>query len=276
MKINYKNTALGLLDDPNNFNFGFPNPDITPQMSKGELKTFGYSIIKAAPALKELCGNNVQFVSKSFFEAFAKGASKLTDVILNEEIEDGGTVIMGGHSGGYTHWHTYYYYVRTYFNESKEWQYEILFMDFSIHKNAQFHALDVYTSYTEEGSKDYIWNGYKDTGRDIMWWHTFWLSFVFFKKYCEIETKVIPATKKEKNVGVKYLNATQRNITVIDSTWFTTLVKSDGFKVRGHFRFQPYGPGNSLRKLIWIQDFEKDGYMRTAKALTQNNNSNGS
>lgn len=86
-----------------------------------------------------------------------------------------------------------------------------------------------------------------------------------FIKYAEIEVKYLPANKKVKDISTKYVNETDSNIQVLDSTWFTTLVKSDAFKVRGHFRLQPCGAGMKDRKLIWINDFEKKGYVRNFK-----------
>ena len=97
------------------------------------------------------------------------------------------------------------------------------------------------------------------------------LSLVLFLKYCDLETKIIKSGKKELHVGTKYINETKSNVEILDSTWFTTIVKSDGFKVRGHFRFQPCGEGLVNKKLIWISDFEKTGYTRTAKILNQSN-----
>lgn len=278
MKLNYKNTALGLIDNPKKFSFGFPDPDMTPFKTPKELKDFGYSLVRGADQLKALCGRNVQLVSQSFLEAFGKGAGKLKDAILNEEIEDSGVLIGGGFTNGYTHWHTYYYYVRTYFDENGKWTPEILFMDFSKHSRADEPALDIFVSMAENtGVKDLIWNGYIEDGRDITYWCSWIIAFVFFKKYCPIETKVIKAEKKDHHIGIKYVNETKHNIEILDSTWFTTLVKSEGFGVRGHFRFQPCGPGLKLRKLIWIDAFEKEGYTRQAKVLNQNqNNENNS
>ena len=64
-----------------------------------------------------------------------------------------------------------------------------------------------------------------------------------------------------------YNNRSKFPITIIDSTWLTTLVKSDAFKVRGHFALQAYGPGWSKRRLRWISEYEKPGYTRLAKKL---------
>jgi hypothetical protein len=55
----------------------------------------------------------------------------------------------------------------------------------------------------------------------------------------------------------------------LDSTWFTTIVRSEGFKVGGHFRMQPFGKNLSDRKLIWISPFDKNGYTRKAKILSK-------
>lgn len=91
----------------------------------------------------------------------------------------------------------------------------------------------------------------------------------FFKQYAEVETKYLDPKKKQIDINCKYINETNTGITILDSKWFTTLVKSDSFKVRGHFRLQPYGEELKQRKLIWINDFEKDGYTAKAKILKQ-------
>lgn len=94
------------------------------------------------------------------------------------------------------------------------------------------------------------------------------LSAELFINFAEVETKVMkPNTQiwDERMVNAIYNNKTRCDITVIDSTWYTNLVSSGAFKVRGHFRLQPHGPGLKDRKLIWINDFEKEGYHRKAK-----------
>lgn len=280
MKINYKNTALGLIDDPKNFAFGFPDPDITPKRTPKELKEFGRSLINAAPALKQMCGNNIQYVSRSFWEAFNKGFPKLKDLFYNEEVDDGGVIITGGFEQGYTHIHTYYYAVTTIKHEGKIVAYNVVFMDFSKHAKATEHALDVYVSITSDeeqamlSTKSIIWDGYALDKKDTGYWEIFIISFCLFKKYCDIETKIIdPKKNRRANVaGTKYLNETDKRIQVLDCTWFTNLVVSGAFEVSGHLRWQPYGPGLAQKKLIWISDYQKEGYTRKAKVLMQNNN----
>ena len=47
-----------------------------------------------------------------------------------------------------------------------------------------------------------------------------------------------------------------------DSKWYTEISNDESFKVSGHFRLQPYGDGT--KRLIWINEFTKNGYHRKA------------
>jgi hypothetical protein len=95
--------------------------------------------------------------------------------------------------------------------------------------------------------------------------------FSMFKTFAEVETKMLPAGKKIQEIDCKYVNDTKLNILHLDSKWFTNLVKSEGFNVRGHFRLQAYGKGLNDRKLIWINSFSKTGYTAPARKLSENN-----
>lgn len=277
MKINYKNTALGLIDDPKSFAFGFPDPDITPLLTPKELRAFGKSLIDNAGMLKELCGNNIQYVSEPFWEAYAKGRHKLRDIFDKEEFQEGGVLITT--RPGVTH--TYYYFVNAGFFNGK-WAYQLMYIDFTKRPSHgdDGPALDAYISVNinddgEEISRnELLYNGYIDEGRDAGFFEALILTFVLFKKYCDIETKIIDPKKNRRATiaGQKYVNETDKRITILDSTWFTNLVVSGAFEVSGHLRWQPYGPGLSQKKLIWISDYQKEGYTRKAKVLMQNNN----
>lgn len=95
------------------------------------------------------------------------------------------------------------------------------------------------------------------------------IATINFIKYAETEVKILEPNKVTKGVECKYVNDTRSKINILDSKWFTTLVKSDAFKVRGHFRLQPCGEGLKNRKLIWVSDFEKSGYTAPARKLNQ-------
>lgn len=96
------------------------------------------------------------------------------------------------------------------------------------------------------------------------------LSAELFINYAEVETKELqPNRQIWEGPRAIYNNKTKFPINVIDSTWYTNLVSSGAFKVRGHFRLQPYGQGMAKRRLQWIADFEKEGYTRKAKISSQ-------
>lgn len=278
MKINYKNTALGLIDDPDNFDFDFPDPDITPNLTPKELKEFGMSLITGSRHLKDMCNNNIQYVCSTFFEAFKKGAPKLMALLGKEEIEDSGILITGGYTDGYTHIHTIYYAVYSIKLDDGSFHCNVLFIDFSKHAKTDRLTLDAYVSVRLDEDNSYVstksivWNGYMDIGRDATYWEGFIILFCLFKKYCDIETKeVSPKNRRAKVGGNKYLNETDKRISILDCTWFTNLVVSGAFEVSGHLHWYWTGPNRSIKRLRYVHTYEKEGYTRKAKALTQSN-----
>jgi hypothetical protein len=92
------------------------------------------------------------------------------------------------------------------------------------------------------------------------------LNIVYFKKYAKVEIIESKAKSKTNVFNCKYLNETNSDIEYLDSKWFTTLINSKGFKVRGFFRMQPKKKnGEWTKELIWVEEFEKKGYVRNAK-----------
>lgn len=89
-----------------------------------------------------------------------------------------------------------------------------------------------------------------------------------FKKFAAVETKLIQPGQRVRALYDNHVNDTKLPILHLDSKWFTTIVKSEGFNVRGHFRLQPYGEGLKERKLIWVEEFKKTGYTSPARKLT--------
>lgn len=63
----------------------------------------------------------------------------------------------------------------------------------------------------------------------------------------------------------KITNGAKYTVFVVDSSWNKLIIRTEGFAVMGHFRLQPCGPGLIDRKLIWIDAFEKHGYIRRPK-----------
>ena len=108
----------------------------------------------------------------------------------------------------------------------------------------------------------------------------FVLLIYLFKKYADVEIvdakpfKKVPIQTDDKKdtllvdstLPVKYL----------DCSWFRTIIRKEGFMVRGHFRLQKYK--NEKRewdyKLIYIEPYQKHGYTRTAKKVVEERKEN--
>lgn len=266
MKINYKNTALNILDK---WDEEVNVPEGHRPMTQAEDLAFGRSILQGLERSGEMFRNKIQYISQPFYEAYLKGRHKLATVFDKEEIDQSGTWIW--QAGQFTH--TNFYYLKTH-GTGDNWCADYMFIQFSKHSKNDFKSIDIFISGTCDENdkiheKTFIWKGHNDNGCDHTHYFAFLVSFICFMKYCETETKIIKPNGRENHIGTKYVNETNSKIEIVDSTWFTTIVRSDGFNVRGHFRFQPCGAGLQSRKLIWISDFEKTGYTRTAKVLNQ-------
>ena len=94
---------------------------------------------------------------------------------------------------------------------------------------------------------------------------SFVVTFLIFKYNAEINSVNIERgnSKRTKvtHLNQEYESQSRVPVQIIDSRWFTE-VTGDGFKVSGHWRKQPYKSGE--KKLIWIKDYEKQGYTRKA------------
>ena len=90
--------------------------------------------------------------------------------------------------------------------------------------------------------------------------------YLVFKRYSDVEMEEVVREKTLKKSTIlrdKVNNFMGINVTLLDSRWFTTICRNEGFAVSGHFRLQPYKDGS--RKLIYIAPFMKTGYHRQAR-----------
>lgn len=270
MKINYKNTALGFLEDP--MNFKIYCPEYTTAMSLKEEKEFIDSLRKAFlnSPMREHWLTNIQYVTVPFYEAYCKAAPKIKEMIPQTQFEEAGTLIIPWQG----HVQTIFYGLLA--NGNKEdWQYEVMLIMFTKSRLTDEFGLDLFVYLPKKGDeanadkyRELMWKGFHDQGRDVSWWIADLMRFMTFLKYADTETKFVNGGRKEKHLGEKYINETKYKVEILDSTYFTTISRTEGFGVRGHFRWQPWGPGMTQKKLIWISDFVKEGYTRTAKILT--------
>lgn len=64
----------------------------------------------------------------------------------------------------------------------------------------------------------------------------------------------------------KLVNELPFKVTVVNSMWNITSIRTEGFSVRGHLAIRWSGEGRSIPKMVFIQPFEKHGYKRIAKS----------
>jgi hypothetical protein len=211
---------------------------------------------------KLLRQHDIKIITDPFYDAFWKAKDKLFTSELVEEILSGtsiGTIIYrdnifcyliedGEFEGKKIHAGTFYFFVRA--DKGKL----VPMLAVTISPDQKFEPIFLsYALIKAESNVDQYLNAlFYDT-----------ILLLNFIKYAEVETKYLPAGQREKGINCKYINETKSNVKILDSTWFTELVKSDAFKVRGHFRLQPKKKdGEWTKELIWIKDFEKSSYVR--------------
>lgn len=80
------------------------------------------------------------------------------------------------------------------------------------------------------------------------------------------EVILMPNQKSGTKKSGKIINQLKVPLTIVDSKWNITSINNTGFDVSGHFRLQPYGVGMQETKMIFIEPFRKNGYVRKAKS----------
>lgn len=271
MRFNAKNTALSFLDPKEQMDFFIPENEHFN--TKYEELKFKQSLIDGFKKPLVYFNEKVQYISEAFLLAYEKGRHKLADIFDKEPVTDAGTLIFNTKSSnGILATNTLFYTIQTK-GTGDDWSYQLMLCIF---QHSKQHPQQILTflhidAFEQEFTKTFCCKGYKEMGCDKRYWTGFLIGFIIFCKYCEVETKMVAPNRREHHVGVKYLNETKNNIQIMDATWFTTIVRSEGFKVGaetgGFFRWQPVGVGKTGRKLMWIMPYEKEGYVRKAKVL---------
>lgn len=91
------------------------------------------------------------------------------------------------------------------------------------------------------------------------------LDYLCLRQWAEVQLgKITTSVKRDIKKNKKIQTVTEAGLEYyqFDSKWYTEIANENSFQVSGHFRLQPYGDGT--RKLIWINEFTKNGYHRKA------------
>lgn len=88
---------------------------------------------------------------------------------------------------------------------------------------------------------------------------------LIFVKCSNIETYLMRPMEKArppKMQDSKWINKAGIPVTLVNADWNRMYIKAEGFKVRGHVRFQRHGKENKEIKIIYIDSYTKKGYKR--------------
>lgn len=221
---------------------------------------------KITESFKVNCSHfkDITFVSNSFMEAAAFSSEKLgllyKDIVENsiDDININGTFIQGD---------------------------IVLFFKHVVRKDADFEDTCVFC-FHKDGMPLFFYERNPIDGGSIGWASHYYgkqlynegAEFIYmgaaaklviislFKSYAQVETKYIAPNSKILNGKTKHQNDTNLGVTYLTSKWFTNIVRSEGFVVRGHFRLQPKKVnGEWTKELIYIESFEKTGYTHNAQ-----------
>lgn len=204
--------------------------------------------------------NQIYHLSDSFLEAYEKAGDKLFEAKLFDDVEDDNICFITNRDVTLMN-------IRRIDSEK-----QILLSSCMFTKSGAACAIgDMLVSYkTGKWQQAENFLGFLSSNEGNAFGHLFnCMLITLFIKYADVETKLLLPGRKDEGITCNYKNDTRTKITFLDSKWFTTLVKSDAFKVRGHFRLQPKKKdGEWTKELIWINEFEKSGYTAPARKLS--------
>jgi hypothetical protein len=98
------------------------------------------------------------------------------------------------------------------------------------------------------------------------------IKLLLFIELSEVEIIEVGSNRKarlnpnwEKSLEGRVKNETEVDVILVNTSWNKITINTEGFDVSGHIRIQPYGPGRSYYKPIWIEEYQKQGFVRYGK-----------
>lgn len=263
MKISDRNTAVHLLsdDDPGKYYVNPKSGDMT------EPKAF---LRKYLPRLRPIFREQIHYATRPFLEAYFKAQRKLFLARIDDDIQQDGTLILPYEFGGST---TTFYRMFAIQLDDLSWKVSCTIISFQNGRESGGPWLISVLQKPFDGDLPIDSTSMLAIGMPAKTPILDILGLILFMKYCDLEIKLVAPGKKTAHAKDKYVNDTSHPIAILDSTWFTTIVRSEGFMVGeetgGFFRMQHFGATGSQKKLIWIAPYQKYGYTRKAKILRE-------
>lgn len=209
--------------------------------------------------------NNITLLSDEYYKSMSRSLKAFSGIDLSKETASTSGCLIFKSEGVYC---SLLYLISDVYNMSIKCFYECdtIYADINIVDGKVYYELT-----KDEGIK-----GDLDDGAFINGTINNILCYLLMEKYAKVETKECGPNSKTKGGKRKdkIINYTGLKVNIRDCTWFTTICRSEGFRVRGHFRLQPRKneKGEWTKELIYINEFEKHGYHRQAKIETIKSN----
>jgi len=94
------------------------------------------------------------------------------------------------------------------------------------------------------------------------------MCFFYLSENKEILLK--PSQKHGTKKSGKIINTLPIDLTVVHSNWSITSIRTEGFAVSGHFSTRWTGKGRTEARLVYIEPFQKNGYVRKSQKSKTN------
>ncbi|WP_338813251.1 hypothetical protein V9L05_18085 [Bernardetia sp. Wsw4-3y2] len=95
------------------------------------------------------------------------------------------------------------------------------------------------------------------------------MALIFFYQNAEIKTDEVSKSSKQSNSKTNHFTEFKTDVKILNNNWFTTVINNNAFNVKGHLAWRACGKGKQDRKLVWIDEFSKTGYVRKAGVLNK-------
>lgn len=106
--------------------------------------------------------------------------------------------------------------------------------------------------------------------KDVINIEKFIYSLLCFVYLADNEEIVIPAhSKYGTRKSGKIINSSPYALVMINSKWNVTSIRNEGFTVSPHFAVRWTGTGRTIPKIVFIDQFEKSGYIRKGGGVKQ-------
>ncbi|WP_338761950.1 hypothetical protein WAF17_16610 [Bernardetia sp. ABR2-2B] len=95
------------------------------------------------------------------------------------------------------------------------------------------------------------------------------MALIFFYQNAETKTDEVSKNSKKSNSKTNHFVEFKTDVKILNNSWFTTVINNNAFNVKGHLAWRACGKGKQDRKLVWIDEFSKTGYVRKAGVLNK-------